>query len=130
MAEAKKTILIVDDEAPVRKALSVKLKEEGFEIIEASDGKAGLEEAFRKHPDLILLDVIMPKMSGQEMARELKKDSWGKEASIIFLTNVSDPIKMAEIGEDSSGISTVYDYLIKSDFNLDDVVKKVNKHLK
>lgn len=129
MAEAKKTILIVDDEAVLRKALLARLEEEGFRVLQAADGEEGLKKALKEHPDLILLDVIMPKMTGQEMVKELKKDKWGKEASVIFLTNVSDPIKMAEIGEDSSGVSSVYDYMIKSDFDLDHIVKKINESL-
>ncbi len=125
----KKKILIVEDETPLREALSFKLKDEGFEVSEAVDGERGLEKAIAEHPDLILLDVLMPKMDGQEMVKELQKDSWGKDASVIFLTNVSDPNKVAQIGEDSRGVTTVFDYLVKSDWKLEDVVKKVRDEL-
>lgn len=131
MAEEKKQkILVVDDEDSLRRALKAALeKNEGYSVSEAADGREGLKKALDEHPDLILLDVIMPKMTGQEVIKELKNDKWGVGASVIFLTNVSDPIKIAEIGEDSTGISSIYDYLVKSDWKLEDVIKKVKERL-
>jgi len=125
----KKKILVVEDEKPLRRVLAKKLTIEGFSVSEAAEGKSGLEMALREHPDLILLDVIMPKMGGKEVLAELQKDSWGKSVPIIFLTNLSDPVKIAEISESSSRHATVFDYLIKSDWKLEEVVEKVRSNL-
>lgn len=128
MAEKKK-ILVIEDESPLRKALVATLKENDFEVIEAPDGKVGLQKAFAEHPDLMLLDLIMPKMEGRTVVAELHKDSWGKTVPIIFLSNISDPIKVAEINEISSSNSTLFDYLIKADWRLDEIVDKVKEKL-
>ncbi len=98
---------------------------EKFEVLQAPDGKIGLEEALRSHPDLILLDIIMPIMDGMTMLAKLRQDSWGKNVSVILLTNLSDESKVAE------GLKHgVYDYLVKADWNIGDVVKKVKARLK
>ena len=123
-------ILIVDDEELLRKAVYDHLKNNGFTVFEAANGKEGLAVAFRQHPDLILLDVIMPVMDGEEMMGELKKDRWGKDVPIIFLTNVSDPIKLAEISKETKNQAEKFDYLIKSDWKLEEVTDKINKRLR
>lgn len=129
MGEETKTILVVDDEAPLRKVLSGHLKKEGFEVEEAKDGEEGLKKALGLHPDLILLDVMMPRLDGLGVLKRLKEDKWGQYALVIMLTNVGDPIKAAEateIGETNMGIS---DYLVKSDWKMDEVVQKVKQKL-
>jgi len=128
MVENKK-ILVVDDDKSLQEVLKIKLTNEGFEVAAASNGKDGLEKALKEHPDLILLDLIMPEMTGQEVLTELHKDSWGKTAPVIILTNVSDPIKMAQTEEQSVGNATLFDYVIKSDSSLDKVVEKIKQKL-
>jgi DNA-binding response OmpR family regulator len=125
----KKKILVVEDEQALRKALVSSLKDADFEVVEASDGKAGLDKALEEHPDLMLLDLILPKMEGKDVVASLHKDSWGKTVPIIFLTNISDPIKVAEINEISSSNSTLFDYLIKSDWRLEEIIGKVKEKL-
>jgi len=125
----KKKILVVDDEKTLRNALREKLSSEGYRVSEAADGKEGLKKALSEHPDLILLDVMMPKMDGIEVIRELQADNWGKKARVIMLTNVSDPIKVAEATETGSKNMTIYDYMIKSDWKLEEVVEKVKTKL-
>ena len=117
-------LLIVEDEISLCKVLRDKLTREGFSVLEAKDGKEGLETALVQHPDLILLDIIMPVMDGMTMLTELRKDEWGKNAKVIFLTNLSEAEKIAE-----SHTKGVYDYLVKSDWKLSDVVKKVRERL-
>jgi response regulator RpfG family c-di-GMP phosphodiesterase len=73
---------------------------------------------------------MMPKKTGSEVVDALQKDSWGQNVPIIFLTNVSDPDQVSEISAASRGNSTVFDYLIKSDWKLEDVMKKVRQKLK
>src|SRR5260370_34454655 len=94
--ESQKTILIIEDERPLRTALTDKLKRAGFATLEASDGEEGLRIALEKHPDLLLVDVIMPKMDGLTMLKELKEDEWGKQAKIIILSNLGDPEQQIE----------------------------------
>ena len=123
MSEIKK-ILIVEDETSLRNALCEKLTREGFAILEAKNGEEGLEVALREHPDLILLDIIMPVMDGMTMLKKLREDAWGKNAKVIILTNLSDNDKMAEAITQGT-----FDCLIKSDRTLEDVVKKVKERL-
>jgi DNA-binding response OmpR family regulator len=129
MGEDEKTILIVEDEAPLRKVLTSKLKHEGFKVEEASDGVEGVKKALEIHPDLILLDVVMPRLDGIGVLKQLSKDQWGAYVPVILLTNVGDPIKVAEATEAGVSNMGLLDYLVKSDWKLDDVVTKVKQKL-
>lgn len=122
--EEKKRILVVEDEVVLRRALLKKLTIEGFMVLEATDGVEGLEIGLKEQPDLILLDIVMPKMDGLTMLRILRKDEWGKTVPAIILTNLS------EIGIfDEEGSEEDHDYLVKSDWKLEDVVLKIKAKL-
>lgn len=123
MAKAKK-ILVVDDEPVLLNLLSSKIKEAGFETVEACDGDEGLRKALKEHPDLILLDIVMPKMDGITALKKLRQDSWGKKVPVIILSNLNT----AEAVERSLA-NGVYDYLVKIDYTLDDLVTIVKKRL-
>lgn len=119
-----KVILIVEDEVSLRDALRDRLVREGFSALEARNGEEGLEVAFHKHPDLILLDIIMPVMDGMTMLQKLRQDPWGKDAKVIILTNVNELEKVSEaVGEKA------FDYIIKSDEKLKDVVAMIRQRL-
>lgn len=120
----KKHILVVDDESNVASALDDALSAEGFFVHTASDGKAALEYALKEHPDLILLDHAMPIMSGIEMLRELRMDSWGKNAKVILLTNIDETEVLSQAIRHN-----VRDYLIKTEWEITDVVSKVKAKL-
>jgi DNA-binding response OmpR family regulator len=120
----KKTILIVEDEPELSKALSDKLSEEGFSILEAKNGQEGLDIAKDKHPDLILLDILMPIMDGMTMLEMLREDESCKDIPVIFLTNLDDQEKVSEALKAGS-----FDYLIKTDWSLADIVKKIKNKL-
>ena len=124
MAEKKK-ILIVEDEPNMLRLLKETLEENQFETVIAKDGDEGLKKAKKEKPDLILLDVIMPKMDGLTMLYELRKDSWGKKAKVMILTNLSDAESVG-----AALNSGVYDFLVKADWKLADVVKEVKERLK
>jgi two-component system alkaline phosphatase synthesis response regulator PhoP len=79
-------VLIIDDEAPIRLLCRVNLEAEGMEVIEASDGESGIETARHERPDVILLDVMMPRLDGWDVAEMLVRDELTKEIPIIFLT--------------------------------------------
>jgi DNA-binding response OmpR family regulator len=118
-----KKILIIDDEPQLLNVLVDKFVNAGFVVLTAVDGKQGLDVAFKNHPDLILLDIIMPIMDGISMLRELRRDSWGKLAKVYLLTNLSDP------GISDAPTNTVCGYLVKTDWKISDLVKQVKKSL-
>lgn len=120
-------ILIVEDEEVICKAYAEELRDEGFAVLTAKNGQAGLELALREKPDLILLDILMPVMNGLTMMDTLRqKNLYGKNVSIIILTNLS-----ATEDETLHAITKnepAY-YLVKSDWNLSDVVEKIKERL-
>lgn len=120
MNQINKKILIVEDDAPLLGALKAKFASEGFNVVTAVDGVEGLAAAVNEHPDLILLDIIMPRMDGLTMMKKLREDAWGKSARIILLTNLSDPGMVMEALHDGA-----YDFLVKTDWKLEAVVEKV-----
>lgn len=119
-----KKILIVEDEIDLREIIADQFKRESFDILVARDGEEGLEMAIKHHPDIILLDIIMPKMDGLTMLHKLREDKWGENANVILLTNLSDNEKVVEAMKNKT-----YDYLVKSDWNIKDVVKLVSEKL-
>jgi len=123
--DLKHKVLIVEDEAPLRSAISGILSADGFVVIEASNGQEGLDVALKEHPDLILLDQMMPVMDGLTMLGKLRADEeWGKSAKVIFLTNINDLDKVAK--ETEGGVPY---FLVKSDWNITDIVKKIKERL-
>lgn len=115
-------ILITEDEEPMLKALVDTFKSAKFDVFGAKDGEKGLEIAFKEHPDVILIDILMPKVDGMAMLKKLREDDWGKNVPVIILTNLSDVDKIAEAVEDG-----ICSYLIKTEWSLEDIVKKVKK---
>ena len=121
------TILIVEDEISLRNALRDKFLRKGFLVLEAKDGEEGLSVALKNKPDLILLDIIMPKMDGMMMLKKLRQENkWGGDVPVMLLSNLGgdDEKMMVEIGKDR-----LVDYLVKSNWSLDEVVKKVKEKL-
>ena len=118
-------ILIVEDEPTLQKTLSVALEQAGYEIKGALDGEIGLKLAKEMKPDLILLDLILPKMDGFEVLEEIKKDEGIKDIPVIILTNLesSQDIEKALV----LGAKT---YLVKANYDLKDVIQKVKENIK
>lgn len=87
------TILIVEDDAPIQQMYAAKLRLHGYTILTANNGIDGLEQYDAHHPDLILLDLMMPKMSGDEMLQRLREKEYEDKATeltkVIVLTNIS-----------------------------------------
>jgi DNA-binding response OmpR family regulator len=119
-----KKILIVEDDKVLLNLMRDELAAQGFEVLEAANGKEGLDLALKFHPNLILVDIVMPIMSGMEMTTKIREDEWGKTVKIIVLTNLSTENNVAEFLEKGA-----YDYLLKSDWSIDDVVKRVKDKL-
>lgn len=118
------SILVVEDEPALMKALVKKLSDAGYSVDCATNGQEGLEKALATHPDLLILDIILPRLDGVSLLKKIREDEWGKGAKAIFLTNLTDENKLEEAL--AQGTS---DYLIKSDWNLKDVIKKVQAKL-
>ena len=115
-----KKILFIEDEAALQKAVGDALAEEKFEVISALDGEAGLRLAKDPKPDLILLDLIMPKMNGIEVLKRLKESDETKDIPVIVLTN-SEEMEHIQQAIDL-GATT---YLVKINYKLDEVVEKI-----
>jgi two-component system phosphate regulon response regulator PhoB len=79
-------VLVIDDEAPIRLLCRVNLEAEGMTVLEAKDGPSGVAKAKEEHPDVILLDVMMPGLDGWRVAEELLEDGNTREIPIVFLT--------------------------------------------
>jgi len=122
---SKKKILIIEDEATLQKALTEFLEGEGFSVISALDGEKGLSEAKEKKPDLIVLDIILPKKDGYQVLEELKGFPETKDIPVIFLTNLESNEDVERALE--KGATT---YLVKSDYKLEDVTRKIKEILK
>lgn len=130
MAESNKKVLIlvVEDEKILVETLQEKLEGEGFEVLKSYDGEEGLNLALTQHPDLILLDLLMPKVDGLQMLKKLRQDPWGLHANVIVLTNVSDPANVI-VNAGFVGIDTNYEYLVKADMSLEDLISKIKHKL-
>ncbi len=124
MSLTGKHILIVEDEASLVRVLADELREEGFSVSTASNGEEGLATALAEHPDLLLVDVVMPKMDGLTMVRKLREDAWGKNVGVIMLTNVSEAVTI-----DESFDRDVYEYIVKADWELTDIIRIAKKKL-
>ena len=118
-----KTILIVEDVPSLQTAIKEIFEDFNFKVLTASNGEEGLQKAFAKKPDLILLDIVMPKMDGLSVLSLLRKDKWGKNVPVIILTNLSDKAKLAEAEKYN------VDYYVKSDWEIDEFVDIVNNKL-
>ena len=117
-----KLVLIVEDELLNAKAIDFILKKNGYNTLTASNGKEGLETAKKFHPDLILLDIIMPVMDGVTVVKELNKDPWGSLVPIIILSNLNENDEIKK-----SIMMGSYEYLLKSDYSLDQLMEKIKK---
>ena len=125
----KVLILVVEDEKILADTLKERLEQEGFDVSSAYDGEEGLKLALNQHPDLILLDLLLPKIDGITVLNKLNKDTWGSNAKVIILTNVNDPDNVI-MKTGLSGLKKDYEYLIKTNWSLDAVVYKIRKTLK
>jgi two-component system alkaline phosphatase synthesis response regulator PhoP len=115
-------ILIVEDEFFLRNILEKKLQAEGFDVILASDGVEAVEKTVKEVPDLILLDLILPKKNGFEVLEEIKKDPYLKDIPVIIISNLGQ-----EIDIDRAKKFGVNEYLIKAHTSLDTVVEKIKE---
>lgn len=124
MSSAKK-VLIVDEDAITRYPFVAALKKAGYEVIEGTSGTEGLTLALSEKPDLTILDVVMPDMSGIEVLKKIREDEWGKTAKVIQLTDIEDMDIVADAAENQ-----VVHYAIKSATTLDRLITMVDDLLR
>jgi len=119
-----KKILLIEDEQLMIDLLERKLTQEGYEILVAKDGNEGLEKMRKEKPDLILLDIIMPRMGGFEVMEEMGKEEDLKKIPVIIISNSGQPVELDRAKELGAK-----DWLIKTDFDPQEVIEKVIKQI-
>ncbi len=124
MAGQLKKILIVEDDKFLLRAYKIKLAQAGFKLYAAEDGEKGVQMAKKYLPDLVILDLMLPKLTGFEFLKRVKKDPKTKSIPVIVLSVLgqkTDWEKAMELG--------AVEYFIKTDYTLDEIIKKINKFL-
>jgi CheY-like chemotaxis protein len=119
-----KKILVIEDESALQKTFGYLLRGEGYEMISALDGEEGLRSAKTDKPDLILLDLVLPKIHGLDVLRQLKEDLGTREIPVVILTNLEgtgDVERALKLGANT--------YLIKASYTLKEVLSKIKKEL-
>lgn len=124
MGDSKPRILIVDDEPDLVAVLRLGLQMEGFEVLEAADGEEGLRKAQQEKPDLVVLDLMLPRMDGYQVCRTLKFDARFKSLPIFILS--------ARPGEKDKRLALEMgaDVFIGKPYDLKDLVKRIRQRLK
>jgi DNA-binding response OmpR family regulator len=121
----KNKILFIEDESALQETFGDLLSREGYEVIKALDGDSGLRLAKSEKPDLILLDLILPRMNGFEVLEGIRKEDDIKDIPVIILTNLEsagDVQKAIEFG--------AKDYLVKENYKMEEVLEKIKTALK
>jgi len=113
-------VLIVEDDMALQDLYSTILSEASINVISASTGKEGVRLALEHHPDVILMDVMLPDITGHDAISEIRLDNWGKKATVIFLTNRSDAESVFKAVKEGSD-----EYIIKSHISNKELVNKV-----
>jgi len=119
-----KKILLVENEEIMIGLLQKKLTNEGYEVSVARDGEEGLKAMREVRPDLVLLDIIMPKMGGFEVMEEMNKDKELKKIPVIVISNSGQPVEL-----DKAQKLGAKDWLIKTEFDPQEVIDKVKKQV-
>ena len=120
MDPSKVKILIVEDEEILLTALSEELMQQGFNVVGAKDGVEGVEATEKEKPDLILLDLVMPRLDGIGALKQIKERPDIKDIPVVILTNLSDYDKIS----DALSLGAM-DYLVKANYRLEDLVNKI-----
>ena len=120
-----KKIAIIEDDMAISQMYRLKFEVEGYEVETAENGKLGLELVEKMHPDIILLDLMMPEMNGDEMLAQLRKTDWGKNIKVIILINMGEQEVPDEVKK--LGVSSI---ILKADMTPRQVAEIVKTQLK
>lgn len=118
-----KNLLLIEDDENFTLIYKNRLEKEGFVVKTALNGEDGLTMALKDHPDIVLLDILLPKMDGMQVMAKLREDAWGKNVPIIIFS-VLDPTD--EMTAQITKEQPTY-YLLKSNTNLDSVIEKIKE---
>ncbi len=130
MATQKPLVLVVDDDPEIRNILSVKLEAADLRVIKAENGQDAIDKSHQEHPDLIIMDVRMPVMSGTEAVTIIKSDPQLKEIPVVFLSNFGEEEEVnAWLDQKYAREMGAVDYMKKTE-DLDVIVKKIQELLK
>jgi CheY-like chemotaxis protein len=124
MTDIPITILVIDDDPLLGRALTDRLTEEGYAVKTAVNGQDGLAQALDIQPQLILLDYQMPDMDGLQVLKALRADERGKRVEVVFATNTYDTAVINE----ALGLG-VHDYVLKADTSLDLIAELARKYV-
>jgi DNA-binding response OmpR family regulator len=124
MTPTKQKIAIVEDDAAISQMYRIKFEAEGFEVETAENGKLGLKLAETMHPDIILLDLMMPEMNGHDMLQSLRATPWGAQIKVIILTNMGEQEAPPDIRD--LGVSN---FILKADMTPRQVAEIVKQTL-
>lgn len=117
-------LLLVEDELALAEVLKVKLEREGYTVVHAADGEDGLEKLRSEKPDIVLLDIVLPKLSGFDILDAMKTDPSLPHPPVIIISNSGQPVEI----ERAKALGAV-DYLVKADFDPEEVVSKLNANI-
>ena len=121
---AKKRILICEDEPDMRGILQSMVESADYEVITAEDGQMSLDLAIKEKPDMILLDLVMPKLSGFEVLEKLRYNPATQDIPVIILSNLGQEKEVSK----GKALGAV-DYLIKADVHLTEILDKIGKYI-
>ena len=116
--------MVIEDDTLLIKMYKTKIASEGFRVITAQNGEEGLKKALEHKPDGIILDVMMPKLSGIDMLTRLRQDTHGKNIPVVIMSNLSqeaEASKAAELG--------VKEYLVKANYTPKEVIERLKQYL-
>lgn len=117
-------IAIIEDDQVIAQMYRMKFEAEGYDVQTAANGKLGVALCKKMRPDVILLDLRMPQMNGDEALRQIRATDWGKHTPVLILTNLGEeeaPKTLAELG--------VHSYIVKADFTPRQVTERVKQAL-
>lgn len=117
-------VAIIEDDQAISQMYRIKFETEGYDVETAENGKLGLKLCEKMKPDIILLDIMMPEMTGDEMLKKLRATTWGKSIKVIILTNTGEQELPADLKE--LGVSAV---ILKADMTPRQVAELVKQQL-
>ncbi|MCK5837917.1 MAG: response regulator [Desulfobacula sp.] len=123
----KKLILVVDDDPDLVEAVSMKLEASEYRVAKAYDGEEAMEKIKEEKPDLVILDVMMPRKNGWEVCEEIKKSDALKDISVVLLTAVADSVKTTSYTH-HDGKTTLADDYIPKPIDLDKLMEIIGDH--
>lgn len=113
-------ILIIEDEDVLRNVLASKLAKEGYDVVTAGDGELGIEKMRAENPDIVLLDILLPKKNGYQVLEERMGDESLRKIPVMVISNSGQPVEVKRLLELGA-----CDYLVKADFTPEEVISKM-----